>query len=55
MVRRKAGKTQLPCVLAFLDDDVFRPVVLIEKDRPLGLDPCLPVGTDLDDYLPTVA
>jgi hypothetical protein len=30
-------------------------VALIEKYRPLGLDTCLPVGTGLDDYLPTVA
>jgi hypothetical protein len=55
VVRLKAGKTQLPCVIPFLDDDVFRPVALIEKYRPLGLDTCLPVGTGLDDYLPTVA
>lgn len=55
VVRLKAGKTQLPCVVPFLDDDVFRPVALIEKYRPLGLDTCLPVGTGLNDYLPTVA
>ncbi len=55
IVRLKAGKTQLPCVVPFLDDDVFRPVALIEKYRPLGLPTCLPVGTGLDDYLPTVA
>jgi hypothetical protein len=54
VVRIKAGKTQLPCVVPFLDD-VFKPVALIEKYRPLGLDTCLPVGTGLDDYLPTVA
>jgi integrase len=55
VVRIKVGKTQLPCVVPFLDDDVFKPVALIEKYRPLGLDTCLPVGTGLDDYLPTVA
>ena len=55
LVRIKAGKTQLPCVIPFLDDDVFRPVALVEKYRPLGLATCLPVGTGLDEYLPTVA
>ena len=55
VVRIKTGKTQLPCVIPFLDDDVFRPVALVEKYRPLGLPTCLPVGTGLDDYLPTVA
>jgi len=55
VVRLKAGKTQLPCVVPFLDNDVFRPVALIEKYCPLGLATCLPVGTGLDDYLPTVA
>jgi integrase len=54
VVRIKAGKTQLPCVVPFLND-VFKPVALIEKYRPLELDTCLPVGTGLDDYLPTVA
>ena len=55
VVRIKAGKTQLACVIPFLDDDVFRPVALLEKYRPLGLETCLPVGTGLDEYLPTVA
>jgi hypothetical protein len=55
VVRLKAGKTQLPCVIPFLDDDVFRPVAVIEKYRPLQLATCLPVGTGLDDYLPAVA
>jgi integrase len=55
VVRIKAGKTQLPCVIPFIDDDVFRPVALIEKYRPLQLATCLPVGTGLDAYLPTVA
>ena len=55
VVRIKAGKTQLSCVIPFLDDDVFRPVALVEKYRALGLDTCLPVGTGLDEYLPTVA
>lgn len=55
VVRIKTGKTRLPCVVPFLDDDVFKPVALIEKYRALGLPTCLPVGTGLDDYLPTVA
>ncbi|MBJ6109476.1 phage integrase SAM-like domain-containing protein [Hymenobacter sp. BT523] len=55
VVRIKAGKTQLPCVIPFIDDDVFRPVALVEKYRPLQLPTCLPVGTGLDEYLPTVA
>jgi integrase len=55
VARLKAGKTQLPCVIPFLDDDVFKPVALVEKYRPLGLPTCLPVGTGLDDYLPAVA
>lgn len=55
VVRLKAGKTQLPCVIPFLDNDVFRPVALIKKYCPLGLATCLPVGTGFDDYLPTVA
>ncbi|MGI4835069.1 MAG: phage integrase SAM-like domain-containing protein [Janthinobacterium lividum] len=55
VVRLKAGKTQKACVIPFFDDDVFQPVALIEKYRPLGLATCLPVGTGLDEYLPTVA
>ena len=54
-MRLKAGKTQLPCVIPFIDDDVFRPVALVEKYRPLQLATCLPVGNGLDEYLPTVA
>ncbi|MDO7876036.1 phage integrase SAM-like domain-containing protein [Hymenobacter sp. ASUV-10] len=55
LVRLKAGKTQLPCVIPFIDDDVFRPVALIEKYRALQLPTCLPVGLHLEEYLPMVA
>ena len=42
-------------LIPYLDDDVFRPVALLEHYRPLGLDTCLPFVRDPWLYLPHVA
>jgi hypothetical protein len=54
LVRLKATKTRKDCFIPFFDDDVFRPVALVEKYAPLRLPTCLPVVHGLSDYLPHV-
>ncbi|MBO2007591.1 phage integrase SAM-like domain-containing protein [Hymenobacter negativus] len=54
LVKLKATKTRKDCYIPFFDDDVFRPVALVEKYAPLGLATCLPVVNGLSDYLPHV-
>jgi len=54
LVKLKATKTRKDCHIPFFDDDVFRPVALVEKYASLGLPTCLPVVNGLSDYLPHV-
>jgi hypothetical protein len=54
LVRLKATKTRKECFIPYFDDDVFRPVALVEKYAPLGLATCLPVVNGLSEYLPHV-
>lgn len=55
LIRIEAGKTGILCRIPFLDDDVLRPVALVQQYAPLGLPTCLPPTYDLDEYLPHVA
>jgi integrase len=52
LIRLRAGKTGVQCLIPFFDDSVFRPVALVEKYAPLGLSTCLPLVRQLDEYLP---
>ena len=54
LVRLRATKTRKECFIPYFDDDVFKPVALVEKYLPLGLSTCLPVVNGLSDYLPHV-
>lgn len=54
LVKLKATKTRRECFIPYFDDDVFRPVALVEKYAPLGLATCLPVVNGLSYYLPQV-
>ncbi|QNP51444.1 phage integrase SAM-like domain-containing protein [Hymenobacter qilianensis] len=54
LVRLRATKTRKECFIPYFDDDVFKPVALVEKYAPLGLPTCLPVVNGLSDYLPHV-
>ncbi|MBO3270736.1 hypothetical protein [Hymenobacter defluvii] len=54
VVRIHANKTGVLCVIPYFDDDVFRPVALIEQYAPLGLATCLPYVREIYDYLPHV-
>ncbi|MCR5889947.1 site-specific integrase [Hymenobacter sp. J193] len=54
LVKLHAGKTDKPCLIPFFDDDVFRPVALIEKYAGSGLPTCLPVVFELHRYFPLV-
>jgi hypothetical protein len=42
-------------LIPYLDDDVFRPVALLERYRALGLPTCFPFVRDPWLYLPHVA
>jgi integrase len=55
LIEKALNKTTVVGLIPYLDDDVFRPVALLEKYRPLGLDSCLPFVRDPWRYLPHVA
>ena len=54
LVRIAAGKTGLLCRIPYFDDDVFKPVALVQKYAPLGLPTCLPDVPRPDEYLPHI-
>ena len=54
LVRLKASKTRKECFIPYFDDDVFKPVALVEKYDAQHLPTCLPVVYGLSDYLPHV-
>ena len=54
LIKLKATKTRKDCFIPYFDDDVFRPVALVEKYASLRLASCLPVVSGLSDYLPHV-
>ncbi|MBF9239505.1 phage integrase SAM-like domain-containing protein [Hymenobacter sp. BT683] len=54
LVKLKATKTRKDCYIPYFDDDVFRPVALVQKYAALHLATCLPVVNGLSDYLPHV-
>ena len=55
LIKRNLNKTAIVGLIPYLDDDVFRPVSLLEKYRPLGLETYLPFVRDPWLYLPHVA
>jgi integrase len=55
LIKKLLNKTNLTALIPYLDDDVFRPVALLEKYRPLNLATCLPFVRDPWRYLPHVA
>ena len=55
LIKRNLNKTTIVGLIPYLDDDVFRPVSLLEKYRPLGLETYLPFVRDPWLYLPHVA
>jgi Phage integrase SAM-like domain len=55
LIKMATGKTGIVCLIPFLDDDVFRPVALVEQYAGWGLPTCLPYAPKLDDYLPHLA
>ena len=54
LVRLRSTKTRKECFIPYFDDDVFKPVALVEKYVTLGLTTCLPIVNGLSDYLPHV-
>lgn len=54
-IEKQLNKTTVVGLIPYLDDDVFKPVALLEKYRPLGLATCLPFVRDPWLYLPHVA
>jgi integrase len=55
LIKKLLNKTTVVGLIPYLDDDVFRPVALLAKYRPLGLATCLPFVRDPWRYLPHVA
>ncbi|RPD44646.1 hypothetical protein DNI29_21190 [Hymenobacter sediminis] len=55
LLKIDAGKTGIQCLIPFFDDDVFKPVALVQKYASWGLPTCLPDVPLLDDYLPLIA
>lgn len=53
-MRIKANKTGVRCVIPYFDDDVFKPVALVEQYAHLNLPTCLPVLRTIYEYLPHV-
>jgi integrase len=52
LIKKQLNKTTVVGLIPYLDDDVFRPVALLEKYRPLGLATCMPFVRDPWLYLP---
>ncbi|MCA8830513.1 phage integrase SAM-like domain-containing protein [Hymenobacter pini] len=55
LIKLEAGKTGILCYIPFLDDEVLKPVQLVEQYAGQGLATCLPATYDLDEYLPHIA
>ena len=55
LLKKQFNKTTVVGLIPFLDDDVFRPVALLEKYRPLELETCIPFVRDPWLYLPHIA
>jgi integrase len=55
LIKKLLNKTNITALIPYLDDDVFRPVALLERYRTLGLATCLPFVRDPWRYLPHVA
>jgi integrase len=55
LIKKNLNKTSIVGLIPYLDDDVFRPVALLESYRPLGLATCLPFVRDPWLYLPHIA
>jgi integrase len=55
ILKKQLNKTTIVGLIPYLDDDVFRPVALLEQYRPLALETCLPFVRDPWLYLPHVA
>jgi len=51
LIEKTLHKTTTVGLIPYLDDDVFRPVALLEKYRPLGLATCLSFVRDSRRYL----
>jgi integrase len=54
LIKKQLNKTTVVGLIPYLDDDVFRPVALLESYRPLGLATCLPFVRDPWLYLPHI-
>jgi integrase len=54
LIKKQLNKTTVVGLIPYLDDDVFRPVALLESYRPLGLATCLPFVRDPWRYLPHI-
>jgi integrase len=55
LIKKLLNKTNITALIPYLDDDVFRPVALLESYRPLELGTCMPFVRDPWRYLPHVA
>lgn len=55
LIKKQLNKTTVVGLIPYLDDDVFRPIALLEKYRPFELETCLPFVRDPWLYLPHVA
>jgi integrase len=54
LIKKQLNKTTVVGLIPYLDDDVFRPVALLESYRPLGLATCLPFVRAPWRYLPHI-
>ncbi|MBO3270788.1 phage integrase SAM-like domain-containing protein [Hymenobacter defluvii] len=52
VARIRASKTGVLCVIPYFDDDVFKPVSLVESYADQDLATCLPYVRQLERYLP---
>ncbi|MGI4865839.1 MAG: phage integrase SAM-like domain-containing protein [Janthinobacterium lividum] len=55
LIKKLLNKTNITALIPYLDDDVFRPVALLESYHELGGATCLPFVRDPWQYLPHVA
>ena len=54
LIKKLLNKTTITGLIPYLDDDVFQPVALLAKYRPLNLATCLPFVRDPWRYLPHI-
>jgi hypothetical protein len=55
LVRIEQGKTTAKAIIPFFDDDVFKPVQLVQKYAHLRLPTCLPIMHNPNEHLPAIA